>query len=172
MKTRRAVLHHAVACTLAPLVGAARAEPAAARPAALSGLSSRGERVSLDSLRGSVVLVFTWSASCPVCLDKLPELRRNLDGWQGKPFIILALNQDRTIDDMRSYERLFEQTAPMRSQFKHLWRGAAEHRDNFGDLPKNMPTTLIIDKAGMLAKTIRGRVPSEIWDDIAELVLG
>ena len=84
---------------------------------------------------------------------------------------ILALNQDRTIDDMRHYERLFEQTTPMRSQFKHLWRGAAEHRDSFGELPRNMPTTLIIDKAGALIKTIRGRVPAEIWDDIAELVL-
>lgn len=172
MKTRRAVLHFPAACTLASLFGTPKAERAAPQPAALAGLSSRGERVTLEGLRGSVVLVFAWSSSCPVCLDKLPELRRNLDGWKGKPFIILALNQDRTIDDMRNYERLFEETAPMRNQFKHLWRSAAEHRDNFGELPKNMPTTLIVDKAGMLAKTIRGRVPTEIWDDIAELVLG
>ncbi len=172
MKSRRTVLHYPVASLLAPLLGTAKAEPAAARPASLSGVSSRGERVSLEGLRGSVVLVFAWSASCPVCLDKLPELRRNLDGWRGKPFVILALNQDRNADDMRNYERIFDQAAPMRKQFMHLWRGSNEHRDNFGELPKNMPTTLIFDKQGALAKNIRGRVPAELWDDVAELVLG
>jgi thiol-disulfide isomerase/thioredoxin len=138
----------------------------------LSGLTSRGERVSLQALRGAVVLVFVWSTRCPVCLDKLPELRRNLDGWQGKPFVILALNQDRGVEDMRGYERLLEQTGPPRPQMKHLWRRAAEHRDSFGELPDNMPTTLIFDKQGVLAKSVRGRVPAELWDDIAELVLG
>jgi thiol-disulfide isomerase/thioredoxin len=152
--------------------GRAQAAPSGARVPMLMGVSSRGERVSLDALRGTVVLVFVWSAACPVCLDKLPELRRNLDGWSGKPFVILALNQDRNADDMLAYERLLDRTGPARPQLKHLWRGAGEHRDSFGDLPKNAPTTLIFDKQGTLSKSIRGRVPAELWDDIAELVLG
>jgi peroxiredoxin len=150
----------------------AQVAPAGARAPMLTGVSSRGERVGLDALRGTVVLVFVWSAACPVCLDKLPELRRNLDGWAGKPFVILALNQDRAADDMLAYERLLDRTGPARPQLKHLWRGAVEHRDNFGELPKNVPTTLIVDKQGALSKSIRGRVPAELWDDIAELVLG
>ena len=173
MSTRRSILE--VACWLgtAPLLGAtsARAQPGPAPAHVLSGVSSRGERVTLKGLRGSVALVFVWSARCPVCLDKLPELRRNLDGWLGKPFVILALNQDRTADDMRGYERLLEQMAPARSQLKHLWRGAPEHKDNFGELPMNMPTTMIFDKEGALTKTVRGRISPELWDDVAELVL-
>lgn len=173
MSTRRSLLE--IACWLgsAPLLGAApaRAQSGPAPTHLLSGLSSRGERVTLKGLRGSVVLVFVWSARCPVCLDKLPELRRNLDGWLGKPFVILAVNQDRMVDDMRSYERLLEQVAPARSQLKHLWRGAPEHQDNFGELPMNMPTTMIFDKQGALSKAIRGRVSPELWDDVAELVL-
>jgi thiol-disulfide isomerase/thioredoxin len=156
-------------CAAASAVGAQqRTVPA---PPRLTGVSTRGERIELEKLRGSVVLVFAWSTNCPVCLDKLPELRKNLDGWQGKPFVILALNQDRSVEDLRAYERLLESTGPMRSQLKLLWRGAPEHRDSFGELPRNAPTTFIIDKAGALTKTIRGRVPAELWDDIAELVL-
>jgi cytochrome oxidase Cu insertion factor (SCO1/SenC/PrrC family) len=169
MTTRRTLV------TLAALAAGWGAAPtlwAQAPTPALSGVTSRGERVSLQSLQGSVVLVFVWSTRCPVCLDKLPELRRNLDGWQGKPFVILALNQDRSIDEMRGYERLLEQTGPPRSQMKHLWRRATEHRDSFGELPDNMPTTLIFDKQGALSKQLRGRLPAELWDDIAELVLG
>jgi peroxiredoxin len=169
MPTRRTIL-------ALPLLGAVPAtswaQPRPEAAPALSGVSSRGEPIRLDALRGSVVLVFAWSTNCPVCLDKLPELRRNVDGWQGKPFVILAMNQDRSSDDMRAYERLLEQTSPPRSQFKHLWRGAPGHQDNFGELPRNVPTTLIIDKQGALAKSVRGRVLADLWDDIAELVLG
>ena len=68
---------------------------------------------------------------------------------------------------MRGYERLLEQTGPPRSQMKHLWRRATEHRDSFGELPDNMPTTLIFDKQGALSKQLRGRLPAELWDDIA-----
>lgn len=176
MKSRRHILQLPLALAVPPLMAAApaaRAQSAVSAPAhTLTSVSSRGDRVSLQALRGSVVLVFAWSANCPVCLDKLPELRRNLDGWNGKPFVILALNQDRSADDMRNYERIFDLAAPMRKQFMHLWRGSNEHRDNFGDLPKNTPTTLIFDKQGALAKSVRGRVPAELWDDVAELVLG
>jgi hypothetical protein len=35
-----------------------------------------------------------------------------------------------------------------------------------------VPTTLIFDKHGALAKSVRGRVPAELWDVAAELVLG
>jgi peroxiredoxin len=171
MPSRRSFVMHSPLILAGALLGGPQALAQAPAPA-LAGVSSNGEPVTLEGLRGSVVMVFVWSASCPVCLDKLPELRRNLDGWMGKPFVILALNQDRSIDDMRAYQRLLEQTAAPRTQLKHLWRGAAEHRDSFGELPKNMPTTFIVDKAGALSKTVRGRVPAELWDDIAELVLG
>jgi hypothetical protein len=172
MPSRRLVIQSSPVLLAGALLGGGLPALAQAPAQALSGIASSGERVSLQGLRGSVVLVFVWSASCPVCLDKLPELRRNLDGWMGKPFVILAVNQDRTADDMRAYQRLLEQTAPPRTQLKHLWRGAPEHRDSFGELPQNMPTTLVFDKAGGLSKTVRGRVPAELWDDIAELVLG
>lgn len=174
IQSRRKIVQLPLAGALGALLGPAWSQsvPGGARSPVLAGVSSRGERVNLDGLRGTVVLVFVWSTACPVCLDKLPELRRNLDGWSGKPFVILALNQDRTSDDMLAYERLLEKTGPARPQFKHLWRGASEHRDSFGELPKNMPTTLIFDKQGALSKSIRGRVPAELWDDIAELVLG
>lgn len=150
-------------------LGAAAAAPASAP--VLAGQTSRGEPVSLESLRGSVVLVFVWSSRCPVCLDKLPELRRNLEGWLDKPFVIVALNHDRLADQMANYERALELTGATRAQLKNLWRGAAGHRDGFGDLPQSMPTSLIFDKSGVLRKEVRGRVPAELWDDIAELVL-
>jgi peroxiredoxin len=61
--------------------------------------------------------------------------------------------------------------APPNAQMKIVWRRDAAHRDNFGELPIKSPTTIVIDRDGKVAKNIRGRVPAELWDDIAELVL-
>jgi peroxiredoxin len=127
--------------------------------------------VDLAQLRGKVVLVFFWSTDCPVCLDKLPELRRNLEGWRGKDFVIVAVSQDRSMADLKAYEQVLERVAPVNAQMKIVWRRDGAHRDSFGELPANIPTTIVLDRRGAVVKSIRGRVPPDLWDDIAELVL-
>jgi hypothetical protein len=66
---------------------------------------------------------------------------------------------------------VLDKVAPPNPQMKIVWRRDASHRDSFGDLPVKTPTTIVIDREGKVAKTLRGRVPAELWDDIAELVL-
>ena len=127
--------------------------------------------VDLAQFKGKVVLLFFWSTDCAVCLDKLPELRRNLEGWRGKDFVIVAVSQDRSMDDLKAYEQVLDKVAPPNAQMKIVWRRDAAHRDNFGELPLKTPTTIVIGRDGKVAKTVRGRVPAELWDDIAELVL-
>jgi peroxiredoxin len=156
----------AAVCNLAP------AQPAPApAPANLSGRTAQAETVELEILRGQVVLVFFWSTDCPVCLDKLPELRRNLDGWRGKDFVVLAVNQDRSRRDLAEYERLLDGMLPPSPQMKVLWRRDPAHRDGFGELPLRVPTAFLLDSRGAVVRMMRGRLPAEVWDEIAELVL-
>jgi peroxiredoxin len=137
----------------------------------LVGKTMQPATVDLAQLKGKVVLLFFWSTDCAVCLDKLPELRRNLEGWRGKDFVIVAVSQDRSMADLQAYEQVLDKVAPPNAQMKIVWRRDAAHRDSFGELPVKTPTTVVIDRDGKVAKTIRGRVPAELWDDIAELVL-
>lgn len=78
------------------------------------------------------------------------------------------MNQDRSVDEMQAGESVLERTGLAMPQLKHLWRGAAGCSDNFGKLPQNAPTTMVFDKQVALFKAVRGRVPAELWDDIAE----
>jgi len=137
----------------------------------LSGRTSQAESVDLQQLRGKVVLLFFWSTDCPVCLDKLPELRRNLEGWRGKDFVIVAVNQDRTMAELKGYEKVLDTMVPAQPQMKIVWRRDPGHRDSFGELPLNTPTSVILDREGAVVKQIRGRIAPELWNDIAELVL-
>jgi peroxiredoxin len=162
-----------LACVLAvaSVGAAAQAVPNAMPNAMLVGKTMQPAAVDLAQLKGKVVLLFFWSTDCAVCLDKLPELRRNLEGWRGKDFVIVAVSQDRSMADLKAYEQVLDKVAPPNPQMKIVWRRDASHRDSFGDLPVKTPTTIVIDRQGKVAKTLRGRVPAELWDDIAELVL-
>jgi peroxiredoxin len=153
-------------------LGSAAAQPPAqpVRPT-LSGKTSQAATVDLLQLRGKVVLLFFWSTDCPVCMDKLPELRRNLEGWRDKDFVIVAVSQDRSMADLKAYEQILDRMVKPNPQMKILWRRDPAHSDSLGELPTNMPTTVILDKTGVISKQLRGRLPNELWDDIAELVL-
>ena len=153
---------------------ACAAAPAAAQsasPKQLTGKTMNQTTVDLAQLRGKVVLVFFWSTDCPVCLDKLPELRRNLEAWRGKDFVIVAVSQDRSMADLKAYEQVLDRVAPANAQMRIVWRRDAGHRDSFGNLPVKTPTSFILDRKGALTKQVDGRIPVELWDDIAELVL-
>ena len=162
-------LRQLLACLLLGAAATAQAQPAA--PPTLVGRTMQPAAVDLQALRGKVVLVFFWSTDCPVCLDKLPELRRNLDGWRGKDFEILAVSQDRRLADLAAYEKVLDKVVAPNPQMKIVWRRDSAHRDSFGDLPVNVPTTVVIDRSGKVVKQVQGRVPVELWDDVAELVL-
>ena len=161
------------ACAFAALGGSAFAQPASSAAAlpTLQGRTAQSAAVDLRALRGKVVMLFFWSTDCPVCLDKLPELRRNLDGWRGKDFVIVAVSQDRSRRDLADYEQVLDRVAPPNAQMQIVWRRDAAHRDSFGELPLRTPTVVVLDRSGAVARTLQGRLPAQMWDDVAELVL-
>jgi thiol-disulfide isomerase/thioredoxin len=164
----------AAASTHAQTSKPAPAAPASALPA-VQGPTTKKQAFDLAQLRGKVALLFFWSTDCPVCLDKLPEYRRNLHGWKGKDFVIVAINQDRTMSDLIAYQAVLMRAAPgdaqIDAQMPILWRNDPTYRDSFGELPTRAPTTVIVGRDGKIVKTIRGRVAVDVWDDVAELVL-
>ena len=137
----------------------------------LSGHTSRGEVVDLAALHGKVVMLLFWSTDCAVCLDKLPELRSNLVGWRGKDFVVIAVNQDPAARDLANYEMVLDRLVAPDPQMKIVWRRDPQHRDGFGDLPLREPHTVVINRNGEIFKSVHGRFPPELWDDVAELLL-
>jgi peroxiredoxin len=159
----------AVLSALACLAAAQRAD--AAPTAQLAGTTAQGDKVDLADYKGQVVLLFFWSTDCAVCLDSLPEMRRNLRGWRGQKFAIVAVNQDRAMADLVRYEKVLDLAVPPNPQMKLVWRNAAAYRDSFGELPARTPTTVVVDRKGVVVRSVTGRAAPEVWDDIAEILL-
>lgn len=165
-----------LALPLLPLPAfAADAVPAGATTGApvniptLRGTGLDGKPLSLDALRGRVVLVFYWNTGCAVCRDKMRELRANLVGWQGQPFSLIGVNSDVRRQDWLEYERLVSSTIPIAQRFPSMWSGDASYVDSM-ERPVQWPSACLIDKAGRLVERYRGRIPAEAWDRIAELL--
>jgi thiol-disulfide isomerase/thioredoxin len=168
MMDRRQLLVRAVAG--AALAGLAAAPARAESTPELRGRLADGKGYTLAQERGKVVLVFFWRTGCPVCLDKMGELRANLDGWRDKRFQVLGVNTDPLESDWRLWEQAVLLAVPPRLRFPNVWRRDPAHRDSFGaDMPA--PSSFFIDRTGVMVKQYRGRMEAGLWDEIAELVL-
>jgi thiol-disulfide isomerase/thioredoxin len=139
----------------------------------LEGKTLESKDFQLSSLKGKVSLVMFWSTDCPVCRDKMPELRENVKGWADKPFELVLVSVDKNMKDVDDYFKYLSQIVPSKQRFTHLWSGAANYKDNVGAKQtqlKQLPITYVINKDGKVAAVYNGRIPAQIWDDIAELL--
>ncbi len=72
----------------APELARARMAP----PFAVTTLD--GQRVSLDDLKGKVVLLDFWATWCGPCREALPHMRSIAKNFQGQPLVILSVSLD------------------------------------------------------------------------------
>ena len=146
---------------------ASGAEPTAAPN--FAGATLDGQRYELAARRGRVVMVVLWRSDCPVCMDKLPELRANAQGWKAAPFDLVLVNLDASPADAESYERVRRVVAPSEQSVFSFWHGQVQLPAAWrtGD---RMPYTLIIDREGAVAARHQGRIPPAAWNQVADLL--
>ncbi len=139
----------------------------------LEGKTLDDRDFQLSALKGKVVLVMFWSTNCPVCRDKMPELRENIKGWSDKPFELVLVSVDKNMKDIENYFNYLNQIIPNKQRFTQLWSGSSGYKDNIEakklDI-KLLPSTYLIDKTGKVVAIYNGRVPVQVWDEIAELL--
>ncbi len=122
----------------------------------------------LDTMKGKVVLIFHWRTDCPVCLDKMNELRSNVAGWRAKPFVIVAVNHDKSRQSFQNYLQITTAVDGANAQLIYLYSKDVAIDSLYQS--ERLPTSYIIDGQKALKRSYVGRIPAEAWDDIAELL--
>jgi thiol-disulfide isomerase/thioredoxin len=123
-----------------------------------------GKPVSLDQLKGKVVMVNFWATWCPTCRVEMPQWQKFYDAYKGKGFELIALSID---DD----EKLLRQVSKERGfTFPIAWRWDDKTDDNFGDII-GTPTLYVIDRTGKVAWMKRGRVSYAQLQEVIEPLL-
>ncbi len=138
-------------------------------PPAFSGTTFDGQRYELAQRRGRVVMVVLWRTDCAVCLNKLPELRTNAQGWKAAPFDLVLVNLDASPADAESYDRARRTVSGGEPMVFSFWQGNSVLPPEWRG-PGRLPRTLVIDREGKINTTHEGRVPAEVWNQVADLL--
>ena len=155
-RAARPALVSALAAVL--FVGAALAPTARAAPgevvAALT-LPSRGGAapISLDKLRGQVVMINFWASWCGPCREEFPLLDQMYRRYKAVGFTMLGVNVEPESSDAESFLTKTPVTFPI-----------AFDRDSTASRlfqVEGMPSTVLIDRHGVIRWSHRGYKPGD-----------
>jgi len=113
--------------------------------------------VSLEALRGRVVLVNFWATWCKPCESEMPSMERLHNALADVPFTLLAISVDTDAAAVRAFRDRFALSFPiLYSPDGVAAKQVAERYDTF-----RYPESFLIDRNGRIAARFVG--PRE-WD--------
>lgn len=116
----------------------------------ISGVTPDGTRLSLEGMRGRVVLVDFWASWCAPCAVALPEYVKIQGKFPEQNFVVIAVNVDK--DDQRGKVlRMVDRiglTFPVVLDSTHAWA------ESFS--PPTMPSSYLIDRQGRVVQVFEG----------------
>lgn len=113
-----------------------------------------GGRLELEAFRGKVVLLDLWASWCPPCKDEMPVLEDMATRLAGSDVVIIAVS----VDEERAAAEAFLASRPN-------WTMILAH-DPQGRVPATlqppkMPTSYILDRAGIVQYVNAGFEPGD-----------
>ena len=112
-----------------------------------------GADVDVSDFRGRVVFLNFWATWCPTCVTEMPSMEKLHRKLMDKDFAVVSISIQ---DSAAAVKRFFEQN---KLSFTALLDSTGKTVPGFGI--REIPTTLILDKAGRIIGRVIG--PRE-WD--------
>jgi thiol-disulfide isomerase/thioredoxin len=127
-------------------------------PVDISGETLTGDHVDLADRRGSVVVVNVWWAGCPPCRKEAPLLVDASDELPADGTIVGIDIRDSSKDNALAFERTFDVPYPS------IYDPGSETLLSFPPPfnPRDMPSTVVLDRQGRVAALVRGELPSKL----------
>ena len=149
-KRRLAILGTVVAVLAALAVAGYKSLSVPSKAPDVVFTSLTGERISMASLRGKVVLVNFWATSCSTCIKEMPQMVQTYDRFKGRglDFVAVAMSYDPP-----NYVLNYAQTR--RLPFTVSLDSNDVLAKSFGHV-KLTPTTFLIDQQGNIIKRYVG----------------
>jgi thiol-disulfide isomerase/thioredoxin len=120
----------------------------------IPNLANPGQRLSLASYKGQVVLLDFWATWCPPCKSELPALNRLYDDLKAKGFALIGMTVDNGSEaDVAEAVRRFKLSYP-------VGLAGVDIQQAYGGI-RAVPTKFLLDRKGAVAKQYLGVVPEQ-----------
>lgn len=127
--------------------------------------SLAGDKVTMQQLRGKVVMVNFWATSCVTCIKEMPDMVQTYNKYKDKGLDVIAVAMSY---DPPNYVVNYAETRQL--PFKVALDVKGDIAMSFGDV-KLTPTTYLIDKQGRIIKRYVGEPAFEEVHRIVEQAL-
>ncbi len=112
----------------------------------------RGDFVSLESLRGKVVVVNFWATWCGPCREEIPYLIRAIEDFSGEGVALVAISND-DLDKQREAVDEYVRRVPQLGPYVALGRPDVGHAYGV----RALPSMFIIDRQGRVVASHQGQ---------------
>lgn len=117
----------------------------------ISGEGLQGEKLTLTSFRGKVVVMVFWGAWCPICREQFPAEKELAKKYAGKPVALLGVNSDT--------ER--ETAARLAKAEELAWPSFFDEGSTRGPIARQWgiefwPTVILLDHRGVIRYRFQG----------------
>jgi thiol-disulfide isomerase/thioredoxin len=128
------------------------------KPIELDGTTLHGDPLSLEDLRGEVVVVNVWWSQCPPCRSEMPRLVEAAEATDSEASFVGINIRDAAPEPGRSFVRAFDVPYPS------IFDPDGESMLAFaGTLtPRTIPSTVVLDREGRVAASVVGELPSTL----------
>lgn len=128
-------------------------------------LGGDGEELSLEELRGRVVVLNFWASWCGPCRVEQPDLNEAAAMLPEDEVAFLGVNIEDTATNAQAHEREFDIPYPS------LYDPANAFASRFGGIgPRTIPTTVFLDREGRVATRIFGVVGTNEVVGVADAI--
>ncbi len=124
-----------------------------------------GQRVTLSSLRGQVVLINFWATWCIPCQAEMPAIQHAYDARKGSGFTVLGVNLNEPDKDVQAYVTRLGINFPV----------LLDAGDAISTMyrVRGYPTSFFVDRGGTVAIEQVGMMSdTQLADSLAQLGLG
>jgi len=128
-----------------------------------------GRNVSDDSFRGQVLVVDLWATWCPPCRQEVPHFVDLQERYRDQGLAVLGLNYERTFTAAGAHREIAQFTARQPVNYP-LALGTPELKSQVPGF-RGYPTTLFIDRQGMVRATVTGTRPLAYLETMVKTLL-
>jgi peroxiredoxin len=135
-----------------------------------TGTTLQGNPISLEELRGKVVVLVFWSTRCPICTSEMPKLNQMTQKYAGKNVVFLGLSmENESMISAYIKKKPFNVTL-IPNSLGVIMQYAVKNKNGSFDI--GYPTYFVINQRGEIEMKASGRKSGAVDSEVSRLISG